>query len=359
MTATPRTFDFTGPEPLFSLPVSGISAYKGPEVLNLPTPEWMIEGCVELGGLTIIYGKPGRGKSLIAMDWACTLAAGETKWMGRDIRVREPKVLYILGEGSTGLRKRVGAWMIHRGLDPNREEEWPDVTWLNGPASLWHDPAGQRTEDQAFLIAHVEEEQYDVVFVDTMARTFGGGNENMQPDMNVYLDTLGAFQASGAAVVVVHHSNKGEEEMRGSTVLEGGADIILQMKATVEDGNIRNAEMSVYKAKDGGGESTKMHFEAVDYEVPLGIMGNGEIYYRTSPFLMKAAPKNQDDILRERILEAVEDGEYTKSAIQNAVTGNKNDIGRLVNDMLEEGILKGRNRGEKLSVVRKDAVERL
>jgi Mrp family chromosome partitioning ATPase len=37
------------------------------EVENLPAPEWLIEGLIGANGIAVVYGKPGEGKSFLAL----------------------------------------------------------------------------------------------------------------------------------------------------------------------------------------------------------------------------------------------------------------------------------------------------
>src|SRR4051812_37793236 len=70
------------------------------ELLELPPPEWLIEGVIESSALGVLYGPPGCGKSFAALDWALSVATGKA-WHGRE--VRQGAVVYVAGEGTTGV----------------------------------------------------------------------------------------------------------------------------------------------------------------------------------------------------------------------------------------------------------------
>jgi len=73
----------------------------------------------------------------------------------------------------------------------------------------------------------------DLVIIDTLARTFGDGNEDAAQDMGGFVAECDAIRhETGAAVVVVHHGAKAEDAKtpRGSGALMGAADLILQVK---------------------------------------------------------------------------------------------------------------------------------
>ena len=77
-----------------------------------------------------------------------------------------------------------------------------------------------------------------LIVVDTLARTFGGGNENQQQDMNRFVNSLYRFydRLPYAAVWVNHHFNRNDES-RGSSVLLDAMDFAFEM--TVEKGIVR------------------------------------------------------------------------------------------------------------------------
>lgn len=197
--------------------------YIGSDVLDLPEPEWLIPGFIQKGGLTVIYGEPGAGKSLLMLDWANTMQYG-WKWMGREtVKARS---LYLMAEGQYGLRGRLLAWKANRGAD-----RLPDVAYSLENVALWRPPGqAEHTAEQLGLVDVVDDYGIDVVLVDTLAATFGGGNENSQQDMNMFLDSLRRFQERGASVIISHHVTKESKTLRGSTVLSGAADTMIRLE---------------------------------------------------------------------------------------------------------------------------------
>ena len=71
------------PDNVVSLPPSGFSldllSFKGLE--TIPDLEWLIEGWIPKGGLTMIYGPPKSGKSFVVMALVLALDHGE-RWLG-------------------------------------------------------------------------------------------------------------------------------------------------------------------------------------------------------------------------------------------------------------------------------------
>jgi RecA-family ATPase len=74
--------------------------------------------------------------------------------------------------------------------------------------------------------------------IDTLARTFGTGDENKQADMNAYVTAADKLrEATDANVMIVHHSGVHEDRReRGSNVLRGAADTVI--KVSRKDDNL-------------------------------------------------------------------------------------------------------------------------
>src|SRR5207253_752097 len=87
--------------------------YDDVEVEGLQPPAWLVDGIMPRGGLAVLYGPPGIGKSFLAQDWALSVGAG-LEWLGRSIHMGP--VVYVAAEGTAGLPNRVRAWKLARGF---------------------------------------------------------------------------------------------------------------------------------------------------------------------------------------------------------------------------------------------------
>lgn len=206
-----------------------IRLWEGDGVTQLPDPEWIVRNFVQKGGLTVVYGPPASGKSLLMLDWAQRIELGQDYLKHH---VRKGKVLYVMAEGQFGLKGRLEAWMITHGSG----DSLPPVKYHIEGVSFWAAEGKENPGADAIVAAAIGLE-VDVVFVDTMAATFGGGDENRQQDMNLFLKPLRELRHMGVAVVIAHHSNLGSGSLRGSSVLGGDADTIIEMKPTWDDDN--------------------------------------------------------------------------------------------------------------------------
>ena len=88
----------------------------------------------------------------------------------------------------------------------------------------------------------------NLIVIDTLARTFGAGDENAARDMNGFVASLDMLrEETGAHVAVIHHGRKDGGDTRGSGALAGAADLIVKVERGGE-GQPNRAE--VMAAKD-------------------------------------------------------------------------------------------------------------
>jgi hypothetical protein len=188
--------------------------------LDRVTPErveWLWEGRIPLGKLTILDGDPGLGKSTVTMDLAARLSAGRCM---PDGSTGAPAGVILLN-AEDGLADTVVPRLIAAGGDPARVLALPTV-----PAS--EDEGGQRIPSLPFDLHHVRacitRMQAALVIVDPlMAYLDPVVNAHRDQDVRRALHPLSLLaQETGAAVVVVRHLNK---QAAGSPLYRGGGSI--------------------------------------------------------------------------------------------------------------------------------------
>jgi len=188
--------------------------------------------------------------------------------------VTEPgSVLYITGEGFGGVGARIKACKQH-----HQTEDGAPIYVIRHQLNL-----RSSVEDFNALMLAVEHLVIDtgidfkLIIIDTLARAFGGGDENSASDMMQFVVTCGHIQkiVQDAALMILHHSGKDSAKgMRGSSALLGAVDTELEL-IRFEDsmkGIIRTA-----KQKDGE-DGTRYGFEMVSVELkpPAGSLQIGD-----------------------------------------------------------------------------------
>lgn len=194
----------------------------------------------------MLVGPPGAFKSFLALDWAMNMAVGR-KWNGR---VVEPaRVLYSLGEGKASLLKRLNAWIWHNQL--TSEEK----VILNANFRVTFDVpqlAIGREVNQFITDLEVDGYMPQALFIDTLARSFVGKDENSQVDAGLWVDGADRLRQRGMAVIALHHTKKNTEfglQYRGSSALQGAMDTALVLHRDPE-GMKGCAKLSCSKQKD-------------------------------------------------------------------------------------------------------------
>lgn len=183
-----------------------------------PPIEWIVEDVLESDTLGVGFGVPGSLKSFWALDLAMHIAAGKD-WHGK--AVKQGTVAYIAGEGRAGLRRRIHAWRAHH------NEEMPPLYLSEGAANL----LDEESLDEVVAALKVIKPTFAVV--DTLARNFGGGDENSTTDMNLFVNLVSKRikEDLGITVLIIHHTSKSNPNAaRGSGALKGAVDCEYQIE---------------------------------------------------------------------------------------------------------------------------------
>lgn len=224
----------------------------------------VVQGLLHLGSLSLIYGKPKSGKSFLATDLARAVADPDrTSWMNHRIKQHGP-VLYVACEGHGGFWKRMQAsgpvpdnFVLALGrpkliINPDLK----GYSWVPYPKDV--------ELAIAQVLLHFQREPV-LVIIDTVFRSFGGGDVNKSADMNAYVASCQKIADRQIAVALVHHANKGNSMPSGSISLMGGADTLILVE---RDKDAQERTWQVDEAKDGAETGPRLF----DLEVVDGIM---------------------------------------------------------------------------------------
>ncbi len=228
------------------------------ELTHLPTPVWCIEGLFEVGSLTMVAGPSGAFKSLLLLDWLLCMASGR-KWNGR--ATVPGKVGYVLGEGKSGLLKRIRGWITYNKPTPEELES----LGLNFRVSFeMPQLASKASVDN--MLADLEKEDFkpSVIGIDTFARSMVGMDEDKAKDAGLWIESADRLRQLGYGVVFVHHTKKNTEfgaVYRGSSAIFGAMDTAMVLTRTD-----KTCKLVINKQKDHD-EGPPMRFNLVD--VPL------------------------------------------------------------------------------------------
>ncbi|WP_160140521.1 AAA family ATPase [Blastochloris tepida] len=210
---------------------------------SAPPLRWLVKGLLPEAGLSTVYGPPGTSKTFVALDLALHVAHGRD-WFER--RTEPGGVLYVSGEGASGMLLRMKAWRQEKG-DGTRAPFVPVPSSVN-----LYDEEG----DVDVLIDDVKAHgaalgvPVRLIVLDTLSRMIGSGDEDKARDINMVVQRAEHVQReTGAHVLIVHHSGKDRDRgMRGSNALLGAVDASIEVSRHEESGI---CEGKIAKVKDG------------------------------------------------------------------------------------------------------------
>jgi len=196
------------------------------DIANRPDPKYLIGRYIPENSLGFIYAMSGAGKTFLALDIALALAYGRPDWHGEVIQAPEKAtVVYIAGEGVSGLKARIAVWKHHHGVAIDDDA---DGRFLLLPQAV-NMMIPEQVEKLARSIRQSVVGPIAAIFVDTVSRAIPGADENLQKEMSKFIEACETVKrGASCAVIGIHHTNKAGD-MRGSGVLDGGLDFIFKL----------------------------------------------------------------------------------------------------------------------------------
>jgi KaiC/GvpD/RAD55 family RecA-like ATPase len=196
----------------------------------IPAREYLIAPWLKEGESALVYAPPGVGKSMLTFTLALAAAGG-----GNVLNWNAPaprRVLVLDGEmAEADLQERarvllptvdgIDAQAAGRNLtilarhsqDP--ETEFPDLGA----------PEGQRA-----IVAKCRRGKVDLIVLDNISTLFTSlEDENSAAAVRPAVKLLMRLKQAGIACITVHHSNKGGESYRGSTMLATTYEVIIRL----------------------------------------------------------------------------------------------------------------------------------
>lgn len=180
-----------------SLPVRGrrsLRSIKAASFLSSPAPvrEWLVRDLVPTRAVTLLGGAGAVGKSLVALQLAMAVAAGDS-WLG--LPIAAGRSLYLSAEDEEAeMHRRTRAIARSMALPSNSPlGNNLSIVPLVGVDTLLATPNGPAGLKLTPLFAELEEliveEQPTFVVVDTLGRTFGG-DENQRNHAQQFIGAL-------------------------------------------------------------------------------------------------------------------------------------------------------------------------
>ena len=185
----------------------------------------LVDGLLDRGALSVLYGDSNTGKSFVALDMAFHVSTGRP-WNGR--ATRKGAVVYVVAEGGRGVHKRTAALCRHHGA----EGDDPLFDLIVQPLNLLTPGADLKPLIEAVRASAADfGTPVEMIVIDTLSRVLAGGDENSSVDMGALVKNLDRLREStGAHVAVVHHTGKDKARgARGHSLLRAATDTELEV----------------------------------------------------------------------------------------------------------------------------------
>jgi hypothetical protein len=198
------------------------------EIEENPVKEWLIDDMLGEGEFSCFWGMPGCGKSVIVGDAAFHVAAG-LPWF--DKPVAQGLVVYIAAERAELTKRRFAALRKQHGLK--------GVPLMTVKGRLDFTTGLDDAKEIVQIVRDAEQaagKSCVWLIVDTVARTFGAGDENAAKDMGAYVQACDLIrqEIGKAHLSLVHHCSRTGEKPRGSIALDGAVDATFKVSKNGE-----------------------------------------------------------------------------------------------------------------------------
>lgn len=179
---------------------------------NMEKVDWVIDGLLNAGGLSVFAGPAKSGKSTLTRQLVLS-SVTEESFLGRSVNGGE--VLWLMGEESPGIVK-VNLEKLRKGLYSNEKLYWT----LNRNLDMF--------------TKFIEHKKPRLAVIDTLGNFAGFENSNSYDEVNRFLMKMRDLATStGTHIMFIHHTNKtgeGQNAILGSSAIQGGVDTMMIFK---------------------------------------------------------------------------------------------------------------------------------
>ncbi|QZI93062.1 hypothetical protein SIPHO013v1_p0001 [Vibrio phage 82E33.2] len=279
---------------------------------------WLIGGLIEENAIGILAGATGTFKTFTALHLAWTLGSHDRQFIGYPT-VKTGKVLYLFGEGASGLKRRA------RAIEIQQQSSFYNIVIPNRYIDI--------TEpDDRMMIDRLVKKHCPVLIIYDTLNSLAAIDNNSSREVSSMIKDLRNIQDSvKASSIIVHHVGKDESKgMEGSHAFTSNSDFVFQLNKMTSKKKAANpsanntdinmmSEMICAKQKEGESFAPKIiEMTSVD----LGFQENyGDRKQATSLALLDATSMlgampddrnkpSEDELLLKFVSDLNEEGSF-------------------------------------------------
>lgn len=241
-------------------------------------PEHILPGVLEVSGNSVLFGRPGDGKSTMAVAEILSVATGRNLVGEGDVQRSKVMVLWD-DESEDSMHTKMTAAMSHYDIQPGEIAE--RIAWLGGPEAGQKWDGDLRNEHYEYVCGWIEERmrklECRVLYIDSLSSVSPDAETENMLATSILKRLERIAVALGGAVRLLHHSRKGPpgekraadlDEARGASAITARCRIVQQIRAEAY-GKDRTYELTTVKGSNflaGEPSSWKMEGVAVGTE---------------------------------------------------------------------------------------------
>lgn len=193
-------------------------------VEGIPQVEWLVEGMIKKGGITLLTASPKSSKTLTAMYLASCVSNGEDFF---ENKTECTKVIYFDEEmGLTYFldrmkRMKEGTKLSMKKIIPKCME---GLKLRGQKSNYW----------KQVIAEYVKNNEHILFIVDTCRRTLDDGKEDKSDDISEIFNTISPFK-SKSSWLLLHHTTWDGKRARGSSDWEAFPDNIFNLERKGKD----------------------------------------------------------------------------------------------------------------------------
>jgi hypothetical protein len=233
----------------------------------------LVRNLIGRRGLSMLYGPSNAGKSLAALS-LCSSIVSKTPFAGMRVNAHTGCVVYVVMEGSGGLRPRLRALKAQH---PDRDHD--ELSFISGEFDMRmsgkdKDNGTSQLIDTIRDISRTLDKPVVFIVIDMLLIAANGGNENSSEDMGSVFQNLARLERNiGAHVMVLHHTGKNPTAgARGWSGMRGRVDTEIEL--VPDDEQPSTGRLIITKQRDMEIIRRQPVFNIVSHRIATDAEGN-------------------------------------------------------------------------------------